>query len=587
MTSRTAPRDTSPRADVRGRVRGGVRDVALGRHQHLLGLLAAYEYALTYVATTFGVLGWMWWRGDPAYRRARDSLMLGTAVAIACFALWPVTPPRLLGAGGQPVPWTHPRAGSLYVDIVARYHPPGSWGSGTVSAGADQYAAMPSLHVAWAVWCVLVTARARGRRVPALAASLAAAHLTVTAYVVLATANHYLLDEVAGAGLAVLADAVTGTPSHSRRRVAAPDALFLQVEEPRNPQHVGGVAIVARPSGRSWPVIDDIRAHIARRLPELPRLCQRVVEPGPVRGFAWEPVDAIDLSWHVREVTLPAPGGRVALEEFVSRVAAVPLRRDQPLWRVWFVRDVGAREAAVVVLLHHALADGLGAVALLRAFLEVVPSPGRVGGERAGRPPSLPPARLPGGLARAAGTARGLLVLARPSGPASVPWAGRSGRRRRFATLRWPLPLVRELARRAGVRVSDVLLALAGQALAEMWAERGEAPGVGTAMRVAVPVTLRAPSTDGPGNVTGALRIRVPLHPSHSPGGFARSPPTTSGPGARAKCWQAGRPYAAWGCFPRRCAGPPPAARTGTGTSTRSCPTCPARASRWPLPALS
>lgn len=168
-----------------------VSDKWLAVHQ-VLGWLAAWEYATTYIITTMIVLAWSWWRRPRDYPWARNTLVWSTGLAIACFALWPTTPPRLL-------------PGSGFIDVVAMHHPILSWGGGTVANSADQYAAMPSLHIGWAVWVSVVTLRARASR---LGYGLALLHLAVTALVVVATANHYVLDVVAGGAVVALAIAI-------------------------------------------------------------------------------------------------------------------------------------------------------------------------------------------------------------------------------------------------------------------------------------------------------------------------------------------------------------------------------------------
>jgi membrane-associated phospholipid phosphatase len=89
-----------------------------------------------------------------------------------------------------------------YVDVVAATHAFGSWHSGTLATAANQLAAMPSLHMAWAVWSSLAFWRLfRGHRW----AGLVWIYPAVTALAVMATGNHYLLDIVAGIATAALA----------------------------------------------------------------------------------------------------------------------------------------------------------------------------------------------------------------------------------------------------------------------------------------------------------------------------------------------------------------------------------------------
>ena len=160
--------------------------------QHLawLAVPACYFYATLHFVVTPAVLVWTYRRHTSAYRRARTTLALITAAALIGFWRFPTAPPRLLSGAG-------------FHDTLAAFSGFGWWGTeASVPAGAaslaNQYAAMPSLHVAWAMWCgavVIASTRRRWLR------TLAAAYPMLTIFVVLGTANHYLLDVIAGAGL--------------------------------------------------------------------------------------------------------------------------------------------------------------------------------------------------------------------------------------------------------------------------------------------------------------------------------------------------------------------------------------------------
>lgn len=140
-----------------------------------------YQYA--HVTVTMAVLVWLWWRRPLLYRWARTALVLVNLAGLAVFLLYPVAPPRLV-----------PGVGVVDGAVAAGLRVLGA-------AHADQYGAMPSLHVAWAVWVALVLRRA----LPARAAGPALAYPLVTAVVVVLTGNHYLLDLPAGAAVAGLA----------------------------------------------------------------------------------------------------------------------------------------------------------------------------------------------------------------------------------------------------------------------------------------------------------------------------------------------------------------------------------------------
>src|SRR6266581_3202836 len=139
-------------------------------------------YGGTHFLVPAVTLAWLLLRHPEQYRRARTALAVTTAVAFVCFWLYPVAPPRLLPAGFG------------FVDTL-RAGGSGHLESGLINTAGDQYASMPSLHVAWAVWCAL--ALYPMFRHWALRA-LVVAYPVMTTLVVVATGNHFFLDAVAG-----------------------------------------------------------------------------------------------------------------------------------------------------------------------------------------------------------------------------------------------------------------------------------------------------------------------------------------------------------------------------------------------------
>jgi PAP2 superfamily len=161
----------------------------------LLSDLASWYYQVAHLTAALGALLWCWWARPGLYRGLRNALVLINVVGLAVFLALPVAPPRLLPSGG-------------FVDAVAQA------GFGASHAGplpADQYGAMPSLHIAWAVWVCVVVHRGRA---PQWVRVLALVHPVLTALVVVLTGNHYLLDIVGGALTAGLALALArGLPA--------------------------------------------------------------------------------------------------------------------------------------------------------------------------------------------------------------------------------------------------------------------------------------------------------------------------------------------------------------------------------------
>ncbi|MEU8571021.1 phosphatase PAP2 family protein [Streptomyces pathocidini] len=206
-----------------------------------LGIPADFLYASLHYGVTPAILIWLWRRRPSHYRIARTSLLLATFIGLVGFVLVPTCPPRLLD----------PSYG--FVDTMAQYASYGWWG-GDASAPrglgslTNQYAAMPSLHVGWALWSGLLLWRLGGTT---WAKAAGIAYPAVIAVVVMGTANHYFLDAVAGTavvGLGLLlarpalraADAVRER-SRARTAPAVSGGCETSAGEriPRQPDHHG------------------------------------------------------------------------------------------------------------------------------------------------------------------------------------------------------------------------------------------------------------------------------------------------------------------------------------------------------------
>lgn len=155
---------------------------------------ANWYYVTVHFPITLGFLAWGWW-GRPAaeYRWSRRLITLLTGLALVVQVLMPLAPPRMLSSLG-------------FLDTMAVFGP--SAYDGSTATLANQFAAMPSLHVGWALLIAVVvlgTLPGRGRWLILL-------HPAVTVVVVVATANHYWVDVIAAALLLGLALAVVPTP---------------------------------------------------------------------------------------------------------------------------------------------------------------------------------------------------------------------------------------------------------------------------------------------------------------------------------------------------------------------------------------
>jgi hypothetical protein len=141
-----------------------------------------FYYGTVHFVVPVAALVVLWRMDKDRYRRARNAFGFMLALALPCFAFWPLTPPRLL-----PPP---PR----FVDTAATIGGMGALDRGNMKDD-NEVAAMPSLHIGWSSWCVVVlwpVVRRRWAKVALVAYPL------VTLLVVVVTANHYVLDGAGG-----------------------------------------------------------------------------------------------------------------------------------------------------------------------------------------------------------------------------------------------------------------------------------------------------------------------------------------------------------------------------------------------------
>ena len=294
--------------------------------------------------------------------------------------------------------------------------------------------------------------------------------------------------------------------------VSTGDLINLSMETPRAPMHLAALIVL---DGRALdgPLPTALREWVARRLDRAPRLRQVVRQIGGRTVWVDDPRFAIDN--HLAELPVAAPGGEEEMLRAVAQVVAVPLPRSRPLWRMWTLTGLPEGRAAVLVMLHHAVADGLAAMRLMLDLLGAEPPESTVapthattpatpegGTGRPGRQATSPTGRLAvlRGMARTLVTAIGAprTGLNAPVGP-----------RRRFALLRLDLAEVRAMAHAHGGTINDVLLDLIAGGVRALLTARGE-PVPRRELHAAVMKSFRRPGS-GAGNQSGAVVVRLPV----------------------------------------------------------------------------
>ncbi|MFV0126635.1 wax ester/triacylglycerol synthase family O-acyltransferase [Streptomyces sp. HMX112] len=298
------------------------------------------------------------------------------------------------------------------------------------------------------------------------------------------------------------------------------DLAFWHLESADHPMHLG--ALARFDPGPADP--DGVRELLERRAAAIPRLRTRVRDVLlPVGGAAWSVAEDFDVRRHVHHVRLGGGDFTTRAAQLAGVLMERPLERGLPPWEMYLLSggEPGG-PFAVLVKLHHALADGMRAVAIGAGIFDEI-----AGGRAAARggPASASPRSRPSGGGPAAGTARGRIEeLGRALGVgASVVRASRldprgtpaltasSSGTRRLATAELDLEEVRRVRRERGGTANDVLLAVVAGALRHWMVERGD-PLPAADPRALVPVSRRRPGAPPrSGNTFSAYLLDLPV----------------------------------------------------------------------------
>ncbi|MCX4524542.1 MULTISPECIES: wax ester/triacylglycerol synthase family O-acyltransferase [unclassified Streptomyces] len=305
------------------------------------------------------------------------------------------------------------------------------------------------------------------------------------------------------------------------------DLAFWRIESAAHPMHLGALAVLTA----SGP---DAAARAAALLTErcagLPGLRRRIHDVLiPVGAAAWAPDPDFDPARHV--FLVGGGGGGAGGEGAADPRAAAgplmarPLDRTRPPWEAHVLAGPGADSFAVLFKFHHALADGLGALALAAGLFDRTPAAAAgPAGRGPARPVPGPPGsalrRLSGMLAsRVQDLGQALEIgaaVARAGLPLGVPdalvaaEAGAGAGTRTVAGLALDLDEVNLIRKMAGGTVNDVLIALVAGALRRWLAERGDPAPRGAGPRALVPVSRRRPGA-GAGNRLSGYLLRLPI----------------------------------------------------------------------------
>ncbi len=267
---------------------------------------------------------------------------------------------------------------------------------------------------------------------------------------------------------------------------------MLYLDRPRAYNHTIKLSIIdpsSDPEGWSWL---RFKRDWASRVGLVPRLRQRYLAvPLGLNHPVWIDDPDFNLDYHLRRVACPAPGTMVELCELIGELYAHPLDHAHPLWQVWAIEGLPGGRICILLLIHHAMTDGIGILRMLNSFWRSKPEASLYPVELAYEPAPLPSKwrlladglrdlpgilreNLPSALrgmqagrrARRQWRDEGQPAPPKPGDPAyDAPYAKSLSPRRTFVARSFSLDRLKALSKSHKVTLNDVFLCCAAGAL--------------------------------------------------------------------------------------------------------------------------
>lgn len=334
-----------------------------------------------------------------------------------------------------------------------------------------------------------------------------------------------------------------------RERMSSVDTAWFRMDRPTNLMQIIGVMIFD-----GCLDLERFKRTVAKLLVRYPRF--RQIAEQDADGAWWVDDDNFDIDAHIRQVLLPSPCGKPELQKFVAELASSPLNPSRPRWDYQLV-ETAAGESALVLRIHHAIADGM---ALVRVFDSLTddradadedawPAPAvntvgradeendsdddellwnaiaepladlalasiRIGGNLWGQYQGLwnDPGTILDYASVAAAIANEISSLALMPNDSDTRFKGKPGTVKCVA---WsepiPLPEIKAVGKVLGCSVNDLALSAVAGALRGYLLEKGDS-AAGVEIRALVPVDLRAADDkDSLGNHFGLVALELPV----------------------------------------------------------------------------
>ena len=328
------------------------------------------------------------------------------------------------------------------------------------------------------------------------------------------------------------------------------DASFLYLETPETPMHVAGLTYFQLPEGFEGSFYRHFRRFFEGRLHTIPIFSKRLApslydldHPG------WVEADDLDLDYHLRETTLPAPGTEAQLEEVIGRLHANTLDRSRPLWQFYVISGLADGQGVLYSKVHHAAIDGGAGMAINKALYDVTPTPREVAPPpprpAAAKPaPSSPTAvdplkgitdimgnmmrqqvrmwqaapdivnamtsaflAKPGETPKALGTLQSLVSQLPTLSAPKTPFNATITRERSYAARTISLGDAKAVGKASGAKLNDVVMAVCAGALRRYLQEKSQLPD--KPLIAGVPISLREPGDTRQNNQVSGMLCQI------------------------------------------------------------------------------
>ncbi len=312
-------------------------------------------------------------------------------------------------------------------------------------------------------------------------------------------------------------------------RLTALDAGFLEAEDsdPHVSLAVGGLSVLEGPV----PDFDQFVAGISERIDAVPRFKQMLrTHLLDLQPPEWVNDPNVDLAHHIHRAALPHPGDEEALFRFAADVMERRLDRERPLWECWMIEGLQDHQWAILLKIHHSIADGIATMHMLAGLSdngdgETFATEIRAAKEASAKPAGMPnftlnPLKWATGMwnlatnvtSTAVTTIEGTIAVAGgilwPAAESS--FVGPVTTMRRFCAARVSLHDVRKVKQTFDVTLNDVALAAITASFRAALVRRGKEPRRNS-LRTLVPVSVR--SNDAAGVTDNRVSVMLPYLP--------------------------------------------------------------------------